>query len=30
MDLEVRWLGRLDYREAWRLQHELVAARATG
>jgi lipoyl(octanoyl) transferase len=30
MDLEVRWLGRLDYREAWRLQHELVAARAAG
>lgn len=30
MDLEVRWLGRLDYREAWQLQHELVAARATG
>jgi lipoyl(octanoyl) transferase len=30
MDLEVRWLGRLEYREAWRLQHELVAARATG
>jgi lipoyl(octanoyl) transferase len=30
MDLEVRWLGRLDYREAWRIQHELVAARAAG
>jgi lipoyl(octanoyl) transferase len=30
MGLEVRWLGRLDYRAAWDLQHELVAARATG
>ncbi len=28
MDLEVRWLGRLDYREAWQLQHDLVTARA--
>ena len=30
MELEVRWLGRLDYRAAWELQHELVAARAAG
>jgi lipoyl(octanoyl) transferase len=30
MGLEVRWLGRLPYRDAWRLQHELVAARAAG
>lgn len=28
MGLEVRWLGQLDYRAAWDLQHELVAARA--
>jgi lipoyl(octanoyl) transferase len=28
MTLEVRWLGRIDYRAAWRLQHELVAARS--
>jgi lipoyl(octanoyl) transferase len=28
--LEVRWLGRMAYREAWDLQHELVAARASG
>jgi lipoyl(octanoyl) transferase len=26
--LEAEWLGRVEYREAWRLQHELVAARA--
>ena len=26
--LEAEWLGRIDYRAAWRLQHELVAARA--
>jgi len=26
----VRWLGRLDYRKAWDLQHELVAQRAAG
>ncbi len=26
----MRWLGRLDYRKAWDLQHELVAQRATG
>ena len=25
--LEVRWLGRIAYREAWDLQHELVAKR---
>ncbi|CAN5753533.1 lipoyl(octanoyl) transferase LipB [soil metagenome] len=28
MSLQVRWLGRIDYHAAWRLQHELVAARA--
>lgn len=28
MTLDVRWLGRVPYREAWALQHELVAARA--
>ncbi len=28
MELEVRWLGRVDYREAWRQQHALVEARA--
>ncbi|HWH23500.1 MAG TPA: lipoyl(octanoyl) transferase LipB [Candidatus Limnocylindria bacterium] len=28
--LEPRWLGRLDYRAAWDLQHELVARRAAG
>ena len=28
MGLEVRWLGRLDYRRAWDVQHELVARRA--
>jgi lipoyl(octanoyl) transferase len=26
--LNARWLGRIDYRDAWRLQHELVGARA--
>jgi Lipoate-protein ligase B len=25
--LEVQWLGRVPYREAWQKQHELVAAR---
>lgn len=30
MGLEVRWLGRVPYREAWQLQHELVAARSAG
>jgi lipoyl(octanoyl) transferase len=28
--LQVRWLGRISYREAWALQHELVDRRATG
>lgn len=28
MELEVRWLGRLDYRQAWDLQHDLVPRRA--
>ncbi len=28
--LSVRWLGRTAYRDAWRLQHRLVAARAAG
>ena len=27
--LERRWLGRIDYRAAWQLQHELVAARSS-
>ncbi|CAN5804652.1 lipoyl(octanoyl) transferase LipB [soil metagenome] len=26
--LERRWLGRIEYRAAWQLQHELVAARS--
>lgn len=30
MESQVRWLGRIDYRAAWQLQHELVAARAVG
>ena len=30
MELAVEWLGRIDYRDAWALQHELVAARAAG
>ncbi len=30
MDLETRWLGRIDYRAAWRRQHELVDDRASG
>ncbi len=30
MELHTRWLGRIDYRSAWRLQHELVEARAAG
>jgi lipoyl(octanoyl) transferase len=29
-NLDVRWLGRIDYRQAWELQHELVAKRANG
>ncbi|MEX2546592.1 MAG: lipoyl(octanoyl) transferase LipB [Chloroflexota bacterium] len=28
--LEVRWLGRVGYREAWQMQHDLVAARRAG
>ena len=28
--LEVRWLGRMAYREAWQLQHELVSKRRAG
>ena len=28
--LEARWLGRVEYREAWNLQHELVARRRAG
>jgi lipoyl(octanoyl) transferase len=28
--LEVRWLGRVAYRDAWQLQHDLVAARKQG
>lgn len=28
--MEVRWLGRVDYREAWQLQHELVTKRTAG
>jgi lipoyl(octanoyl) transferase len=28
MDLQAEWLGRIEYRRAWTLQHELVAARA--
>ncbi len=28
--LEVRWMGRVPYREAWQIQHELVAARKAG
>lgn len=28
--LEVRWLGRIGYREAWDLQHELVTRRRAG
>ncbi|HJP89071.1 MAG TPA: lipoyl(octanoyl) transferase LipB [Candidatus Limnocylindrales bacterium] len=26
-ELQARWLGRIDYRAAWELQHELVARR---
>jgi lipoyl(octanoyl) transferase len=28
--VEARWLGRIHYREAWDLQHELAAARVDG
>lgn len=28
--LEVQWLGRVPYREAWQKQHDLVAARRAG
>lgn len=28
--LEVHWLGRVPYREAWQKQHDLVAARRAG
>ena len=28
--IEVRWLGRIDYRRAWALQRELVEARQAG
>ncbi len=28
--LAVHWLGRIAYRDAWQLQHRLVAARAAG
>ncbi|HYK94439.1 MAG TPA: lipoyl(octanoyl) transferase LipB [Candidatus Dormibacteraeota bacterium] len=28
--IEARWLGRIGYRDAWALQKELVAQRATG
>jgi len=28
--IQVRWLGRVPYREAWSLQHELVDRRAAG
>jgi lipoyl(octanoyl) transferase len=30
MDLEARWLGRIDYRAAWDLQHDVVARRQRG
>lgn len=30
MELRTEWLGRIAYRRAWDLQHELVAARAAG
>ncbi len=30
MDLELEWLGRIEYREAWALQRALVARRAAG
>jgi lipoyl(octanoyl) transferase len=30
LDLEVQWLGRIEYREAWALQHRLVDERVAG
>jgi lipoyl(octanoyl) transferase len=30
MELQVSWLGRVDYRTAWDRQHRLVASRAAG
>lgn len=30
MKLQVEWLGRIDYRDAWARQHDLVAARSRG
>lgn len=30
MTLDVRWLGRIAYRDAWDLQHDLVARRIAG
>ena len=30
MELQVQWLGRIDYRAAWDRQHRLVAARQAG
>src|SRR6188472_2384963 len=30
MELHARWLGRIDYRSAWQLQHQLVEARTAG
>ena len=30
MELRTQWLGRIDYRSAWQVQHDLVAARAAG
>ncbi len=30
MELATEWLGRIEYRDAWALQHALVAARASG
>lgn len=30
MSVEIRWLGRIPYRDAWARQHALVGARAAG